>query len=103
MREQVERLKHHADFAPHFVDALDVGRELDAVDADRPALMLLEPVNAADQGRLARSRGAANHDALAAPDGEVDVAQHMERAEPLVYAQHLDRRVRRRHRACPVD
>ncbi len=35
MRKQVELLEHHADLAPHLVDALDVGGQLDPVDADR--------------------------------------------------------------------
>ena len=42
MREQIEALEHHADLAPHLVDALEVVGQLDAVDHDRPALMLLE-------------------------------------------------------------
>ena len=65
MREQVEMLEHHADFAPDLVDLLQVVGEFDAVDDDLALLMLLEPVDAADQRRLARSRRPANDDALA--------------------------------------
>ena len=60
-------LEHHADLAAHLVDALDVRRQFDAVDHDRAALVLLEPVDAADQRRLAGARRAADDDPLAAP------------------------------------
>ena len=66
MREQVEVLEHHADFAAHFVDALEVGGQLDAVDDDLALLVLFEPVDAADQRRFARARGPGDDDALAA-------------------------------------
>ena len=42
MREEVEVLEHHADLAPHLVDALQVVGKLDAVDDDLALLMLLE-------------------------------------------------------------
>ncbi len=35
MREQVELLEHHADFAADLIDPLEVVGELDAVDDDR--------------------------------------------------------------------
>ena len=48
-------------------------------------LMLLQPVDAADQRRLARPRRTADHDLLAGGDGKIDVAQHVEVvAVPLV-------------------
>ena len=53
--------------------ALDVVGQLDPVDDDLAALEVLERVDAADQRRLARARGAADDDALAARDLEVDV------------------------------
>ena len=40
MREQVELLEHHADFAAHRVEALRCRSELDAVDDD-PALLVV--------------------------------------------------------------
>ncbi len=52
--------------------------------------MLFEPVDAADQRRLARPGRAADDDPFAAIDGQVDVAQHVERAEPLVHLGDLD-------------
>jgi hypothetical protein len=69
VREQVEVLEHHADFAAHLVDLLEVVGQFDAVDDDLALLVLLEPVDAADQRRLARARlGPADDDALAAHD-----------------------------------
>jgi hypothetical protein len=66
VREQVEVLEHHADLAADLVDALEVVGQFDAVDDDLALLVLLQPVDAADHGRLARARRAADHDALAA-------------------------------------
>ena len=65
VREQVELLEHHADLAADGLDVLDVVGQLDAVDDDVALLVLLEPVDAADQGRLARARRAADDDLLA--------------------------------------
>ena len=61
-----------------------------AVDDDAAALPVLEPVDAAQQRRLSAARRPADHDALAAHDLQIDVAQHVEGAEPLVHAHHLD-------------
>jgi hypothetical protein len=90
MREQVEVLEHHADLAADLVDALQVIGEFDAVDDDMARLVLLEPVDAADERRLARARRPAHDDALALVDGEVDVLQHMKVAEPLVHVADLN-------------
>ncbi|MET4831451.1 hypothetical protein ABIF44_000858 [Bradyrhizobium japonicum] len=90
MREQIKALEHHADFATHRVDVLEVGPELDAVDDNLALLKLLQRIDAADQRRLAGARGAADHDALALADLEVDVAQHVKLAVPFVEAGNLD-------------
>ena len=66
MREQVEVLEHHADFAAHLVDALEVVGQLGAVDDDAALLVLFQPVDAADHRRLAGAGRSADHDALAA-------------------------------------
>ena len=92
MREQVEMLEHHADFAPDFVDLLEIVGKLDPIDDDPARLMLLETVDAADERRLARPRGPANDDPFAAIDREIDVAQDVEVAIPLVHSGNLDRR-----------
>ena len=90
MREEVEVLEHHADLAADLVDLLQVVGELDAVDDDLALLVLLQPVDAADHGRLAGAGRPADDDALAARDVQVDVLQHMELAVPLVDVDHLD-------------
>src|SRR5712692_1222849 len=91
MREQVELLKHHPDLATHFVDLLDIGTELHAIDDDAAALPVLDAIDAAKQRRLAAAGWAADDDALSAHDLELDVAQHVERSEPFVEADDLDR------------
>jgi hypothetical protein len=101
MRKQVEALEHHADLAAHLIDVAQARAQFDVVDDDAAFLELLERVDAADEGRLARAGGAADHDALALGDLEVDVAQHVELAVPLVEAGDGDDRVRGHERRSP--
>src|SRR6516162_10259956 len=63
-----------------------------AVDCDRPTLVLLEQVDAAQQGGLARTARTDHHDDLAGADCERDVAQHLDRAEALVQADDVEHR-----------
>lgn len=86
-------LKDHADFAANRLDLLEVTGQLDAVDDDAPLLMLLQAVQTADGGGLARPGRPAQHDTLALPHGQVDVLEHMELPEPLVHALHADDRL----------
>src|SRR5262249_48365768 len=90
MRKQVEVLKHHADFAPHVIDFLQIRGQFDAVDKNAAGLVFFQTVDAANHGRLARSGWAAYDDALAAHDLEIDVAQHVKVAVPFVHAIELD-------------
>src|SRR6185312_847917 len=78
----------------NLVDLLQVVGQLDAVDDDAAGLVLLEPVDAADHGGLARARGPGDDDALAAVDAQVDVAQHVKIAVPLVHGDDLDGDIR---------
>jgi hypothetical protein len=87
MRKQVEVLEHHADFAADLVDLLQIVGQFDAVDDDLALLVLFQPVDAADHRRLAGTGRPADDDALAAHDLEVDVAQHVEIAVPLVHVR----------------
>src|SRR5436305_2996507 len=89
MGEEVELLKHHADLAADRLDVLDVGGELDAVDDDLAALMLLEPVDAADHRRFAGAGGAADDDALALADLQRDVLEHVQLAVPSMDGAEL--------------
>src|SRR5690606_22936649 len=58
---------------------------LDAVDDDSAFVVLLEPVDAADHRGFARAGRAADHDALAEPDGQGDAVQRAEVAEGLAH------------------
>src|SRR3546814_11667199 len=80
----------HADLAADLIDVPQVVGELGAVDDDTSFLMFLESVDAADQRRLARPRRTADHDALAARDSQVDVAEDVELAAPLLYPDLMD-------------
>src|SRR5215471_7028298 len=89
VRKQVELLKYHSDFTPDGVNTPDVVGERHSVDNDLAALEILNPVDTAQQGRLARTGRSTDHNALAATDLEIDVGQHMKRAEPFVQAGDL--------------
>ncbi|QTK78568.1 6-Pyruvoyl-Tetrahydropterin Synthase [Agrobacterium tumefaciens] len=96
MREEVEVLEHHADFATDFVDLLEVVGEFDAVNDDAARLVLFQTVDAADHGRLARAGRTGDDNALALHDLQVDITQHVEIAVPFVHAGDFDCDVRRR-------
>ena len=96
MREQIELLEHHPDLAPYLVDCLEIVRELRPVDDDATALPVFNAVDAAKQGRLSAAGRAADDDALSLHDLEVDLAQHVEAAEPFVETDDLDRNLVRR-------
>ena len=91
--EQVELLEHHPGLAADLLDVADVAGQLDAVDEDAPAVVLLEAVDAADHRRLPRPGRADDDDDLLAGDVEVDVAQRLERAEELLHVDQLEHRL----------
>src|SRR5207249_8817377 len=64
---------------------------------DVAGLNALEPVDAPDEGGLARARRPAHDHYVAGGDGEVDVAQHVQLAEPFVGVPEDDRRLAGRH------
>ena len=90
MRIEVEGLEHHADALAGVVDVGPRVEHVDAVHHHRAGGRLLQSVEAAQQGRLARARRADDEDELALGDREVDALQDMERAEMLVEAARLD-------------
>src|SRR6478736_9006879 len=95
MPEQVEALEHHADLAADVLDAAQMRVYARAINDNLAALVFLELVETADQGRLARARGSTNDDALAAVDRQVDVPQNLEVAIEFVDLAHLDHHVTR--------
>ena len=109
VREEIEELEDHADLRAHAVEVRLVGRhqaavprhvpELLAVDLDVAAVDLLERHQDAQDGGLARSRGADQGKLLARRDGEVQVLEDLELAKALRDILDLDNRFR--HRRSP--
>ena len=90
--EEVELLEDHADPRAQLVDVgVGVG-DLVALDEDLALGGRLQHVDAAQQGRLARSGGADHADDLALLDVEVDALEHLVVAEGLVQGEDVDRR-----------
>jgi hypothetical protein len=52
--------------------------------------MFLEPIDASDQRRFPGARRTANHDALAAPNRQIDVPQYVKAPVPFVDADKSD-------------
>src|SRR5690606_16033111 len=88
--EQVERLEDHACLAPDLVDGAHVVGEFDAVYQDPAFLMLLETIDAADEGRFARAGGSDDHHHLALVHRQRDVLEDVELPEPLIESFDLD-------------
>ena len=85
VREQVEALEHDADVAPQRVEVDPRPGHPVAVQADLAALDRLEPVDAAQQGRLAAARRADQAHHLMLVDVEVEAFEHLDVAEALVH------------------
>src|SRR5262245_11128806 len=81
MRKEIEALKHHANFAAHAVDICDPVIQLDAVDNDPASIVLLNMVDASNEGRLAGARGSAKYDLLSSYDVKADIIQRGKTAE----------------------
>lgn len=91
--EQVKALEHHADVLTQFVNVAALGREVLAMEPDMARVRSLEQVEAAQEGRFARTRGADNGDDLAGVNGQVDALEYLERAEALAQALDADERL----------
>src|SRR6266700_6348629 len=105
MGPQREMLEHHADMRSHPRQLAVAHDETGAVDADLCTVQVdltgvgpFEPVDTAQQGRLAGARWAEHADGLALLDLEADVGQHDEIAEALRYAGHVEDFPALRHR-----
>lgn len=83
MREKVEALKDHTDLRSYGFELFGLGTDLNPIDQYLASLVRFELVDAADQSRFARTGRAANYDALAFRDGQVDRLQSLKRAETL--------------------
>jgi hypothetical protein len=91
--EEVEGLEDHPGLPADLLDVLDVVAELDPVDDDPSGVVLLQAVDASDQGRLARAGGADDDHHLLAAHPHVDVLEGLEVAEVLVDALEPDHRL----------
>src|SRR5205807_9841006 len=85
-RIEIERLEHHADFAPHGVDVGSARHQVDTVDDDRAAGRLFEPIAATQQRALARAGRADDEHEFLRRDGKIDAAQNFGLAETLAQA-----------------
>src|ERR1700733_79401 len=97
MRPEREMLKHHADMGPDLRqlsvahdDAAAGNADLLAVEIDLAGIRAFEPVDTAEQRRLAGARGAQHADGLGLLNLETDIAQHFEIAEMLGYSDHIE-------------
>ena len=90
VREEVELLEHHADFAPQVARLPHTAVEQLAIEADFAFLIAFQAVDAADERRFARAGRAADDEALAFFDVEVDVFQGVVFAVPFVEVADVD-------------
>src|SRR5262245_4771838 len=90
MRKQVEALEHHRDLGADRHDRAVVAVNARALDADLAAIVALEPVDAAQDGRLAGAGRADDADHLALGDRGGDALQYFDLAEALVNVAKLD-------------
>ena len=77
VREQVEPLKHHAEFFAHLVEVQVGVGDLLGVDENLAGAGFLQPVQTSQERALARSRGADDRTDLTLGDGGADAAQDM--------------------------
>src|SRR5580692_9105869 len=97
MRPEREMLEHHPDMgadvrqlAVAHDDAAPADADFLAVQINMAGIGAFEPVDTAQQRRLARTRRAQHANRLALLNVEADVAQHFEIAEALGYADHVE-------------
>ena len=104
VREQVERLEHHAHRLPRAASA-SIARVADvaAVEQDLAVVDVLEQVDAPQQRRLARPGRADQHDDLVLGDVEVDAVEHRAVVRSaLTQAPHRQHRCGRHSAPCRV-
>ena len=90
VREQVELLEHHAHTAAHQIDVRVLGGNVLSLEDNLAAGRLLEQVQAAQKGRLARAGRADDYDLLALLDMLVDTLEHLMVAKGFVQVFNVD-------------
>ncbi len=95
MGKEVELLEDHSCLPTHLLDVAHVVRQVDAVDCHPSAVVLLEAVDAPDEGGFATARRPDDHHHFLAANPHVDPLQRLEFAEELVHTFELDDRLAR--------
>ena len=90
VREQVELLEHHAHAAAHQIDVRVLGGDVLSLKDNFAAGRLLEQVQAAQKGGLARAGRADDYDLLALLDMLVDTLEHLMVAKGFVQVFNVD-------------
>src|SRR5689334_7741182 len=90
VRKQVKALEHHRDLGPDRHDRRRIAIDAGAFDADVAAVVALEPVDTAQNGRLAGTRGTDDADDLALGNRRRDSLEHLDLAKALVDVLELD-------------
>ena len=90
VREEIEVLEHHAHALAQPVHLAGARGDLLAIDEDASAGRLLQQVDAAQEGALARAGGPDDDDLLALVDALVDAAENLMVAKALVEVTDLD-------------
>src|SRR5437763_15352347 len=92
MWDQVELLKHHADFPADELNILRVRRHLDAFDQDLARLMLFQPVDAANYGGFSRTGRPTDDRPLALAHYERNILEGLECPVPFADIAHFHHR-----------
>src|SRR5262249_45914031 len=93
MREEVEALEHHRNLGADRFDTRRGAIDANPVDGDRTAIVAFEPIDTAEDGRLARPGRADDAHHLAAANMRGNAAQHLGAAKALMDVGQLDHRL----------
>tara|TARA_B110000908_G_C10120079_1_gene387192 strand:+ start:90 stop:416 length:327 start_codon:yes stop_codon:yes gene_type:complete len=84
MRKQIELLKDHTNILAKLPYLRRIGVKLNTVDMQGASIVVLKPVESADQRRFARARRTTDHNTLTLMHVQVDVGQCLKITKELV-------------------
>ena len=87
-RQEIELLKDHSDFRAHGFDLSQVVRQRVPVDNDCAFVVRLQPVDTANERRLARPRWSANNNLLTVV--QLETAESVDRAQEIAAVEGID-------------